>query len=264
MRRLKSQFQGPSHPWQKTRIDAEREILRSYGLKNKSDIWKANSLLKKFTENAKTLIPKQTTQAEKEKEQLLSRLARLGLMPTGSQIEEVLGLTIGDILERRLQSVVFKKGMARSMKQARQFITHEHLMIDGQKITSPSYLVSKAEEGLLAFATRSVLIDGDHPERKPLEKKVKSEETKVEGEATEEEKTAEPKVKEEPEAPQAEKKEASKEKPAEPEAPPTEEKKEEPTAEEKAPEPEEVKEEAKAEEKAEAKNEEVPPEEGKE
>lgn len=169
-RKVRSKFSGPSHPWQKSRIDSERELKLEYGLKNKKEIWRASSLLKKFTNSAKYLIPKTDEQANKEKDQLLSRLARLGLMPAGAQIEEVLGLKLKDILERRFQSIVFKKGLARSMKQARQFITHEHVAVGDRKITSPSYLVSKKEEDLISFSHNSSFVDENHPERKLPEK----------------------------------------------------------------------------------------------
>jgi small subunit ribosomal protein S4 len=68
-----------------------------------------------------------------------------------------------DILERRLQTIVFHKGLAQSMHQARQLIAHGHISIGGRKVSSPSYLVLKDEEEKMAYSTKSPLTDPDHP-----------------------------------------------------------------------------------------------------
>ena len=74
-------------------------------------------------------------------------------------------------MERRLQTMVFRKGLARSIKQSRQFITHRHIAINNSIITAPSYIVSIAEEPLINFVARSSLISADHPERVRKEEK---------------------------------------------------------------------------------------------
>lgn len=86
-----------------------------------------------------------------------------------------------DILERRLQSVVFRRGLARSMKQARQFITHRHVMINHQEITAPSYLVSLEEENQLEFKDNSALASEDHPERVSVIKEIAAEKEAISG-----------------------------------------------------------------------------------
>jgi len=153
------------HPWNKANIDAEREISRDYSLKNKKEIFIANSLLKKYKNIAKKLIATKTAQGEKEKEQVLKKLQNLGLLSTGSGLDNILGLELKDILERRLQSIVFRKGLARTMKQARQFIVHRHVVLGEKEISMPSYLVSLQEESQLKFRDRSALSDQEHPER---------------------------------------------------------------------------------------------------
>jgi small subunit ribosomal protein S4 len=145
-RKLRKKFSTPSHPWQKERIDAEKDIVKQYGLRRKYEIWKMDSMLKKFLNRAKIIIGEKTVQSEIEKKQLLSRLNTLGLLKKDSRIEEVLNLTLKDILERRLQTLVCRKQVAKTMLQARQFITHEHIAVGARKITTPSYLVSVNEE----------------------------------------------------------------------------------------------------------------------
>lgn len=164
-RKIRSKFEGPSHPWQRQRIEEEKLLVKEYGLKNKTEIWKMHSMLKSFTVQAKNLIPLATPQAELEKKQLMARLQRYGLVPVNTQVDVVLGLTLRDLLERRLQTQVYKKNFAKTMHQARQFITHGHVTIFGKKISSPSYLVPVAEETQIGFISNSTLANPDHPER---------------------------------------------------------------------------------------------------
>ncbi|MBI3027871.1 30S ribosomal protein S4 [Candidatus Woesearchaeota archaeon] len=145
-RKQRKKFSKPSHPWQKDRIESEKEILKHYGLRRKYEIWKMDSMLKKFLHRAKTVIGERTLQSELEKKQLLDRLYLLGLLKKDSKVEEVLNLKLKDILERRLQTLVVRKQIAKTMLQARQIITHEHVAVGDRKITTPSYLVSIEEE----------------------------------------------------------------------------------------------------------------------
>lgn len=145
-KKQKKKFSTPSHPWQKERIEAEKEILKQYGLKRKYEIWKMDSTLRKFLNRAKTLIAQRTAQSELEKRQLLERLNSLGLLKKDSKVEDVLNLTLKDLMERRLQTLLTRKQMARTMMQAREFITHEHVAIGDRKVTAPSYLVTVKEE----------------------------------------------------------------------------------------------------------------------
>lgn len=145
-RKMRKKFSTPSHPWQKERIEEEKGIIKQYGLRRKYEIWKMDSMLKKFLNRAKTIIGERTEQSEIEKKQLLDRLNLLGLLKKESRVEEVLNLKLNDIMERRLQTLVCRKQIAKTMRQARQFITHEHIAVGARKITTPSYLVSINEE----------------------------------------------------------------------------------------------------------------------
>ena len=165
MRKIRAKFSGPRHPWEKARIEDEKRVIREYGLKNKSEIWKLDSERKRATTQAKNLIALTGAQAELEKKQLLERLARLGILQAVADLDAVLGLTLRNYLERRLQTLLVRKGLAHSMKQARQFITHEHVQVNGKTISAPGYLVRKAEEPSLAFIPRSALQNPEHPER---------------------------------------------------------------------------------------------------
>jgi small subunit ribosomal protein S4 len=50
------------------------------------------------------------------------------------------------MLERRLDNVVYRIGLASSRAQARQLVLHGHVTVDGKKVNVPSYLVSLGEE----------------------------------------------------------------------------------------------------------------------
>ncbi len=145
-KKQRKKFSTPGHPWQKERIEEEKELQKQYGLRRKYEIWKMDSLLKKFLNRAKIVIGKKSSQSDLEKKQMLDRLCSLGLLNKDSKVEDVLNLKLKDVLERRLQTLIVRKQMATSMLQARQFITHEHIVIGVRKITAPSYLVSVQEE----------------------------------------------------------------------------------------------------------------------
>src|SRR3989344_2468409 len=136
-RKQRRKYSTPFHPWQRERIDEENQLQIDYGLKNKTEIWRSRSLLTNFFSQAKRLTAVKTAQTEKEKVQLINRLKSLGLAGETATLNDVLELTLIKILDRRLQSVVFKKGLARSMKQARQLITHRHISVAGRNTTSP-------------------------------------------------------------------------------------------------------------------------------
>jgi len=167
-KKLKKKYNPLAHPWIRANIEEGKVLKQEYGLGKYTEILIASSFLKKYKDIAKKLIADKTAQGEKEKKQMMDKLHRLGLIQTGAGLDEVLSIQLKDVLERRLQSVVFRKGFARSMKQARQFITHRHVIIGNKEITSPGYMLTTAEENNLAFKTTSTLASADHPERTPL------------------------------------------------------------------------------------------------
>ncbi|MDD5132931.1 MAG: 30S ribosomal protein S4 [Candidatus Nanoarchaeia archaeon] len=175
-KKAKKKYSGPLHPWQKLRIDKENELKKFYSLKNKKEIWKASSLLRKFTGNAKRIIRdrlKKPEQSKLEETQLMNKLYHLNLIEKDKKSEDVLSLTVENILDRRLQSQVQKLGLARSMIQARQFIVHGHISVSGKKLAVPTYLVKR--EDTITFSPNSTLADPEHPERASKEKEIKKE-----------------------------------------------------------------------------------------
>jgi small subunit ribosomal protein S4 len=174
-RKLRKQYSSPKKMWTLARIDEEKELTNEYGLRNKREIWKARAILSKILRQAKKIIAQRTAQTEKEKDQLLAKLKSLSLIPADGDINSVLNVKLKDLLGRRLQTIVFKKNLANTINQARQFVVHRHINIKDNNITVPSYLVRTDEEAHVSFKPVSSLAKADHPERvmAAKEKKVK-------------------------------------------------------------------------------------------
>ena len=184
----RKKYETPSHPWEAERIRREKELLHKYGLKNKREIWRAQTMLRKFRAQARSLLGKVTSsdpQVKRETEQLLGRLHRLGILPENATLDDVLALDVESILKRRLQTVVYLKGLASTPFQARQFIVHGHICIDKRRVTAPGYMVPKEEENMIEYHPSSPLTDSTHPARPSIEFVVRKEADTVENKANE-------------------------------------------------------------------------------
>ena len=181
-KKSKKKYSKPSHPWQGARIKEEAVLTKKYGLKNKKELWKMISILKKVKEQARVLIAGYTEQHKKEEKQLIERLLRLNIIGENSNLDDVLGLTSESIFNRRLQTIVFKSGLTKTISQARQFIIHGHVAVNGKVMSVPSYLVKKDEEPKISFYKNSKLNNEEHPERitKEVIKEIKIEKEEIE------------------------------------------------------------------------------------
>lgn len=165
-------FDTPSHPWKAVRIEEEHAIQANHGLKNMREIWKAKSQLRRHRRQAMRLIGTVDTNeahGKREMEDLLHSLHNKGLIESNASLDDVLSLGTEDILSRRLQAQVYYKGLACSMKQARQLVTHGQICIGEQKVTIPSYPVNRDEESELRYHPSSALNNPEHTIRKAIE-----------------------------------------------------------------------------------------------
>ena len=71
------------------------------------------------------------------------QLRRLMVESRGSDIAA--GAKLIELLERRLDNVVFRAGFARTIPQARQMVNHGHILINGKRVDIPSYRVNVGE-----------------------------------------------------------------------------------------------------------------------
>jgi small subunit ribosomal protein S4 len=143
MKRQRKKYETPYRPWDDQRITAEKELLKNFGLKAKREIWRTQATLRKYRRLARELAARRNEDKEKI---LMGRLVKFGLIPKEASLDTILGLTIEDFLNRRLQTILHKKGLANTAKQSRQFITHGQVMIENRKVKYPSYLVPVEEE----------------------------------------------------------------------------------------------------------------------
>lgn len=143
MRKLKKSYKRPQKMWNKARIERDKALKRDFGLVREREIWRAETVLRKYRRLARELVA--TRDKEKEKE-LVDKLAKMGILKKNSSLDDVLGLTVETVLERRFQTMVFKLGLANTPKQARQLIAHGHVTIGGRVSKFPSRMILKEEE----------------------------------------------------------------------------------------------------------------------
>jgi len=135
------------------------------------EIWKAKSALRRHRNQAMKLIGQvdmTTNHWQREKQDMLDSMYRKGFIGNDATLDDVLSLGIEDILNRRLQAQVYYKGLAMSMKQARQLVTHGHISIGDQKVTIPSYPVSRSEEDDIQYSLGSSLHNEAHSIRQTI------------------------------------------------------------------------------------------------
>lgn len=155
-RKARKKYDTPPHPWNAERIKSENKLMVKYGLKNKKEIWKADTLVRKYSREARYLLGFSQDQVEEEKNELIGHLSRQGFLPENAHLEDILNLTVENVLRRRLQTVVHQKGLARTAKEARMFVVHGHISMNDKKIDSPSYVVKRGEEDLIGYYTPSI------------------------------------------------------------------------------------------------------------
>ncbi len=164
-RRQRRKYETPRFAWRTDVLNSELRLIGQYGLRNKRELWRHKTSLSRFREIARSLLGMPAEQRERMEKQLLDRLKRLGILPETAALDDVLDLSLEALLERRLQTMVFNKGLAKSIYQARQIITHGHVAIDGKRVPSPSYIVLRDEEAKLAYSPTSSLSNPNHPTR---------------------------------------------------------------------------------------------------
>ncbi|KAK2198275.1 bifunctional Ribosomal protein S4-S9 [Babesia duncani] len=151
-------FRNPKRPFEKERLDQELKLIGEYGLKNKREVWRVQYVLSKIRSAARYLLtldekdPKRVFQGNA----LLRRMVRYGLMGENEQkLDFVLGLTLSKLMERRLQTKVFKLALAKSIHHARCLIRQRHIRVDKQIVDIPSFMVRVDSEKHIDFATTS-------------------------------------------------------------------------------------------------------------
>ncbi|KDD75683.1 hypothetical protein H632_c551p0 [Helicosporidium sp. ATCC 50920] len=151
-------FKVPRRPFEKERLDAELKTVGEYGLRCKRELWRVQLVLSKFRSRARELLtlPENDARRVFEGEALMRRMYRYGFLDASQdKLDYVLSLTPADVLERRLQTLVFKLGLAKSIHHARVLIRQRHIRVGKQLVNVPSFLVRVDSQKHIDFALNS-------------------------------------------------------------------------------------------------------------
>jgi len=150
IKRKRKLFSRPKKLFDRERMDEENVLVKRYGLKNKREIWRAKMAISKLRRRAKALIGK----GAEEQQAFFDKLSKMGMKI--ADVSDVLALTEESLFERRLQTFLFKKGLARTVKQARQLIVHKNVLVDGNVVNIPSFIVTKELENKIALREKKI------------------------------------------------------------------------------------------------------------
>ena len=139
-------FRRPRQIWTTEQLSSELFLIGSYGLRSKSELWKAQTKVADIRNQARELLALTVEARQVQETKLLNYLHKLGLVKESATLDDVLNLKLEDILERRLQTIIMKKGVSKSPQQSRQLVVHGHVSIGERVINIPGYMVRKDEE----------------------------------------------------------------------------------------------------------------------
>merc|ERR1719409_2311176 len=148
----------PRRPFEKERLDSELKLLGNFGLKNKKEIWRCRLVLAKIRSTARELLTRDEKDPKRifEGQALMRRLIRYGILEEDKQrLDFVLSLNVENFLERRLQTLVFKRGLAKSIHHARVLIRQRHIRVGRQIVNVPSFMVRVESQPHIEFAVGS-------------------------------------------------------------------------------------------------------------
>jgi len=151
-------FKRPRRPFEKERLDSELKLVGEYGLRNKRELLRVQYALSKIRKAARVLLTldEKSNKRMFEGESLLRRMSRYGLLDeTQMKLDYVLALNVSDFLERRLQTLVFKLGLAKSIHHARVLIRQRHIRVGKQIVNVPSFLVRVDSQKHIDFSLKS-------------------------------------------------------------------------------------------------------------
>lgn len=151
-RKFSNKYEKPKRLWDLDRLKEEKSLKKMYGLKSMRELWVMDRELKKARREARHLLSLSEEERQKGMSKLMNKLHKLGIIQRNAKLEDILSLSVKDILERRLQTRVVRKGLAKTMKQARQLITHGFISIGGRRVSAPSYLVASDEESKISYS----------------------------------------------------------------------------------------------------------------
>jgi small subunit ribosomal protein S4 len=165
-RRQRKSYETPRHPWRRDQLEVELRLIGEYGLRNKRELWRYKTMISEVRGIARSLLGAPEQERARTEREYLAKLSRIGVLSESASIDEVLDLDIRDLMERRLQTVVFRRGLAKTLHQSRQLVSHGHISVAGKIVSVPGYIVKRDEEQRIKYFAYSPLSKSDHPLRK--------------------------------------------------------------------------------------------------
>lgn len=143
----------PKKIWNKQLLLEELQLVGEYGLRNKKELWLARAHLKRITRRARSLLSMTAEERAPLEMPFKERLYKMGFIEDPNvPLDRILSLDVRAVLERRLQTMVYRMGLAKSIHHARQLIVHGHVLIAGRRMTSPGFLVPRELEDKISLA----------------------------------------------------------------------------------------------------------------
>ncbi|MEM2901904.1 MAG: 30S ribosomal protein S4 [Candidatus Bathyarchaeia archaeon] len=160
-KKQRKKYEPPRHPWRMDQLEAELKLIGEYGLRNKRELWRYKTMLSKMRGIARSILGMRGEERERLQKTYFATMTRLGLLDESARIDDALDLTIKNLLDKRLQTLVYRRGLARTIHEARAMITHGHVMIGDRRVTAPGYIVKKDEEALLKATVQTAPTSGE-------------------------------------------------------------------------------------------------------
>jgi SSU ribosomal protein S4P len=143
----------PKKIWNKQLLLEELQLVGEYGLRNKKELWLSRAHLKRITRRARSLLSMTAEERAPLEMPFKERLYKMGFIEDPNvPLDSILSLDVRAVLERRLQTMVYRMGLAKSIHHARQLIVHGHVLVAGRRMTSPGFLVPRELEDKISLA----------------------------------------------------------------------------------------------------------------
>jgi len=159
----RKKYQTPRKEWDKTLLETEKALVTLYGLKNKKELRTVGTWIKNKRHIARKLLALPIELRRQRESELLGGLKKYGLVSEKATVDDVLGLKVEEALEKRLQTTVFRKGLANTINQARQFVVHGHIAINKNKVDAPGYMVLVDEASSISWYKKPIKTEQDSP-----------------------------------------------------------------------------------------------------